>query len=377
MAARRLTLLAKYFPPVRGGMEQHAGLLTRAVSDVLDTTVIAHGEQRGTVRERLYGAQIVRCGTLATLFSQPLSPSYGREMRKASPDIVHLHAPNVLATQAALRAPRSARIVVTHHADILGREPLRSLALTAYRRVIARARAVIVSAKNLARFSRDLPECSSKLHVIPFSTEPELEDFLADKTIRAQATALRARLALPGQVLCIFVGRLVPYKGLDVLLSAMAQVPALSLAVIGDGQLMAQSRALAQSLGIGARVHFLGAAEERVKQTVYAAADMFAMPSVTTAEAFGISQIEAMRWGLPVVTTDLPSGVPEVGVPGETSLIVKPRDISALAAALKRLCDDAELRHRMGEAGRARALAHYSFDAFRTRMRDFYTGVLA
>jgi len=116
VAGRRLVLLAKYFPPVRGGMEQHAGLLTRAVADGFDSTVIAHGEQRATVRERLYGAQIVRCGTLATVFSQPLSPAYAREMSKAEPDIVHLHAPNVLATFAALRAPRSARIVVTHHA---------------------------------------------------------------------------------------------------------------------------------------------------------------------------------------------------------------------------------------------------------------------
>jgi len=377
VAGRRLVLLAKYFPPVRGGMEQHAGLLTRAVADGFDSTVIAHGEQRATVRERLYGAQIVRCGTLATVFSQPLSPAYAREMSKAEPDIVHLHAPNVLATFAALRAPRSARIVVTHHADILGREPLRSLALIAYRRVIARASAVIVSARNLARHSRDLPACGDKLHVIPFSTEPELENFLADDAIRAEAASLRTRLATPGQVLCVFVGRLVPYKGLDILLAAMAQVPSLALAVIGDGPLMAESRAQSASLGIASRVHFLGAAEERVKQAAYAAADMFAMPSVTAAEAFGISQIEAMRWGLPVVTTDLPSGVPEVGVPGETGLIVKPRDASALAMALKQLCDDETLRRRMGAAGRARALALYSFDAFRTRMQKFYAEVMA
>jgi len=377
VAARRLTLLAKYFPPVRGGMEQHAGLLTRAVSDVFDTTVIAHGEGRKTIRESLYGAQIVRCGTLATLFSQPISPAYGREMRRSQPDIVHLHAPNVLATLAALRAPRSARIVVTHHADILGREPLRSLALMAYRRVIARAAAVIVSSRNLARFSLDLPDCAGRLHVIPFSTEPELESFLADDAVRTEAAALRTRLIAPDQMLCVFVGRLVPYKGLDVLLHAMAQVPSLALAVIGDGPLMEESRALVQSLGMQSRVHFLGAAEERVKQATYGAANIFAMPSVTTAEAFGISQIEAMRWGLPVVTTDLPSGVPEVGVPGETSLIVKPRDIAALAAALQRLCNDADMRRRMGEAGRTRARTLYSFDAFRTRMRDFYTGVLA
>lgn len=377
MARKRLVLLAKYFPPVRGGMEQHAGLLTRAVSGDFDTTVIAHHEGRQTLREKLYGAEIVRCGTLTTLFSQPLSPSYGREMRRALPDIIHLHAPNVLATLSALRAPRSARIVVTHHADILGREPLRLLALMAYRRVIARASAVIVSARSLARFSRDLPDCGDRLHVIPFSTEPELEDFLADTALRREAVQLRARLAQPGQTLCVFVGRLVPYKGLDVMLQAMARVPTLALAVVGDGPLMAESRAMTASLGIADRVHFLGAAAERVKQSAYGAADLFVMPSITTAEAFGISQIEAMRWGLPVVTTDLASGVPEVGVPGETGLLVPPGDVSALASALMQLSGDANQRQRMGEAGRARALALYSFDVFRERMRKFYASVLA
>jgi glycosyltransferase involved in cell wall biosynthesis len=87
----------------------------------------------------------------------------------------------------------------------------------------------------------------------------------------------------------------------------------------------------------------------------YAAADVFCLPSTERAESFGLVLLEAMRAGLPTVASDIPgSGVGYVVRHGETGLLVPPGDVAALAAALRRLADDAPLRRCLGDAGARR-----------------------
>lgn len=106
------------------------------------------------------------------------------------------------------------------------------------------------------------------------------------------------------------------------------------------------------------------------------AAALFALPSHLRSEAFGLCQIEAMACGLPIVATDLPTGVPEVNRDGESGLIVPPADTAALAAAIKRLLDDEPLRRRLGEGGRRRAEAHYRAETMAARVCEIYREVL-
>jgi glycosyltransferase involved in cell wall biosynthesis len=89
-----------------------------------------------------------------------------------------------------------------------------------------------------------------------------------------------------------------------------------------------------------------------------------------------ISILEAMAAGLPVVASAV-GGIPEIVVDGETGLIVPPRDPDALAAALRRLLDDPELRRRMGDAGRARAEEHFDVERSRREHLALYDRLLA
>jgi len=146
--------------------------------------------------------------------------------------------------------------------------------------------------------------------------------------------------------------------------------------IVGDGPLMPALAELTRDLGIGDRVRFAGNASPAELTALYNACDMFVLPSVTRAEAFGMVQIEAMSCGKPVICTDLPSGVPWVNRHGETGLVVPPSDVGALRDAIRTLAGNPALRARMGERGRARVRETFSVRRLVEQTAALYRAVI-
>jgi glycosyltransferase involved in cell wall biosynthesis len=172
------------------------------------------------------------------------------------------------------------------------------------------------------------------------------------------------------------VGRLRYYKGLDVLIDAMADVPG-GLAIIGSGPMQAVWRTRAQGSPAAARIHFQGEVSEQELAAYYAAADVLVLPSTQRAETFGLVQLEAMAAGVPVISTELGTGTSFVNLDGETGRIVPPGDVGALAAALNELLGSTDHRTRMGQAGRQRVEAVFHIDTTVERTTQLYREVLA
>src|SRR5262249_5271107 len=133
--------------------------------------------------------------------------------------------------------------------------------------------------------------------------------------------------------LVVTCGRLVWYKGFDILIRAMNQLDA-QLVIIGKGPLEAELRTLTENLGLKTRVTFAGFVDRSEQRIWLNAARLFVLPSTSEAEAFGIAQLEAMSCGCPVVNTSLPTGVPLVARDGQEALTVQPSNVGALAAAI-------------------------------------------
>ncbi|MBV9770826.1 MAG: glycosyltransferase, partial [Bryobacterales bacterium] len=134
---------------------------------------------------------------------------------------------------------------------------------------------------------------------------------------------------------------------------------------------------LSYQLGVSDKVIFAGEINNAAMPPYYHAADLFALASVARSEAFGIVQIEAMAAGLPVVNTNLDSGVPFVSLHERTGLTVPPADPQALASAINRLLDDPCLRHSLGQAGLSRAQREFSLDTMLNRTLQLYQRVTA
>jgi rhamnosyl/mannosyltransferase len=213
---------------------------------------------------------------------------------------------------------------------------------------------VIVSSPNLAAESAVVRH-ARRVAVIPFGIPTERFRRL-DTRQRELAARLRASSAGPR---VLFVGRLVYYKGVQVLLEAMAKSGG-TLILVGEGPLEGELRRQAAALGIASRVVFAGRVENDDLPAYYHAADLFVLPSVARTEAFGVVQLEAMAAGVPVISTNLPTGVPWVNQHGDSGLVVEPGDVDGLSRAIQRLGTDKELRARLGAAASARAESFFS-----------------
>jgi rhamnosyl/mannosyltransferase len=159
----------------------------------------------------------------------------------------------------------------------------------------------------------------------------------------------------------LFVGRLVYYKGVHVLIEAAKQWPG-SIAIVGQGPLETELRADVARRGLEERVRFVGRVGDDDLPAYYQACDALVLPSIARTEAFGVVQIEAMAAGRPVISTNLPTGVPWVNRDGASGLVVAADDADALGAALVKIGTDAALRARLGEGARFRAESRFSRD---------------
>jgi rhamnosyl/mannosyltransferase len=354
---------AKFYPPAQGGMETVVGDLCRGTALEWDVRVVAAHNRRRTERERIDGVTVTRVATYGQAASVPLCPSLPFHLWTTPADCVVLHEPNPIAGTALwLRTP-SRRLVIWHHSDLL--RPW--WALPTYSRLVQhplyrRADCVIVSSPTLGAES-PLARCARHLAVIPFGID--LDRYRRrDPERLSQVEALRAQ---SGEPRLLFVGRLVYYKGLDVLLDAAHEWPG-TVWIAGDGPLEPQLRARAAAFGD--RVRFLGRVADDDLPALYQAADAFVLPSVARTETFGVVQVEAMAAGLPVISTALPTGVPWVNQDGVSGIVVPPGDAVALGAALRRLGGDEALRRQLGDQARARADALFARDRMVRAFRD-------
>ena len=372
MSRLKVVHAAKFYPPARGGMETVVGDLCDGTAGDWDVRVVAANDARDghdgrrTVRERRAGVDVVRAGTMATVHSVPLCPSYPFHLWRERADCVILHEPNpVAATSVFLRSP-ARRLVIWHHADLLRPRWAPYTYGHVQRALYRRADCVIVSSPNLAAGSA-LVATARRVAVIPFGVP--LDRYRRTDPAR-QVTVDRIRAASDGPHV-LFVGRFVYYKGVHVLIEAMASCPG-TLLLVGEGPLETSLRERVAALGLERRVVFAGQVSDEDLPAYYQASDLLVLPSVARTEAFGVVQIEAMAAGIPVVSTNLPTGVPWVNQDGVTGLVVPPEDSAALGRAIAAVLGDAELRARMGRHAYARADALFS----RQRMIEAFKDVV-
>lgn len=360
--------IGKYYPPHWGGMETALKDICEVLAPRVDLEALVASDSPAAVTETVGGVRVSRLASFGTLFSQPIVAGLLRRLHRVNADLVHLHEPNPLAMIAFLLSGSAAPLVVHYHSDIVRQRRLRWLYRPWLEWGLSRAAAIVAGSEELVRSSPVLARWRHKCVVIPFGID--LTPFLAIE--RGTATVGTSAAEPP---LILAVGRLAYYKGFHYLVEAMRSLPGARLAIVGEGEERNALERRIAALGLASRIELPGRVPEAQLAGWYQRASLFCLPSCERSEAFGLVQLEAMGAGLPVVSTDLPTGMRAVNRHEETGLVVPPHDVPALAAALARLSTDASLRCRLGAAARRRALTLYSRERMGAEILALYQRV--
>jgi rhamnosyl/mannosyltransferase len=388
----RVCHLGKYYPPYLGGIELHTQTLARDQVEmgldvrviVVNTSDAAGRPARGrlaatpTIEEDDEGVALTRIGRRAHAPGFDVCPGLVRRLRREQEqgaDIVHLHGPNpTMMLALARRWPSRARVVITHHGDIVRQRVAGAVLRPLERAVYGRADRILATSTRYAEASALLRRNADRVVAVPLGHD--LRAF-AEPTAEALALAatFRGRYGSEGPI-WLGVGRLIYYKGYHVAIRALTKVPG-RLVLVGEGPLEGQLRRQAEELGVADRVTFHGRASLEELVGLYHASTAFWFPSCGRAEGFGLVQVEAMACGKPVLNADVPgSGVSWVSRHEETGLTVPIEDADALAAAANRLLKEPGLLDRLGGQGRDRALREFDHRVMARRVIEVYEAAL-
>lgn len=361
--------LTKFYPPVRGGIESVSyelvnGLNARAV----DTDVLCAHTALETVRELgPDGKKITRAASFGKLLSTSMAPALISELwkvRKAY-DVIHVQLPDPMANLALWLTRPSAKIVLHWQSDIINQPRALKLYEPLQRWMLNRADVIVTSSQAYADASPWLQPFRHKVMAIPLGIQPPPE-------AAKEAGELREKYA--GRKIIFSLGRMTYYKGFGVLIDAAAQLPESCVVLVGGGgELLDTYREEVRRRGLENRIKFLGPLGEREALAHFQGCDVFCLPSIVRAEAFGVVLLEAMAAGRPIVTTNIPgSGVPWVNADGVSGINVPPSDPAELAKALSALCQDDALRQRYGNAGRERFHALFTAEKMVSATEELY-----
>lgn len=355
----------RFFDNNFGGLERHVdALLTGLAARITVDNLVSHERYVSDTIVR-NGYSVYRVPTIGRLAGTALSPTmplWARRLHKRQRyDIVHLHFPDPTAHWVSRFLPRDVKLVITWHSDIVRQKRLLRLYRPFLARIIDQADALIVPTPQHIFSSTELRRMRhpERARVVPFGMDYSRFDEVAKRT--SDIAAMRAK-APTGDCILFALGRHVYYKGLEYLIRAMADIPRAVLWIGGAGPLTEGLKALTLSLNLSDKVVFLGRLADEDLPLYYHACDVFCMPSIEPAEAFGLVQIEAMACGKPVICCELGNGVNYVNRHGQTGIAVPPRDVGALAYAINSLVVSKEKRKQLGLAGFQRVRKEFSVE---------------
>jgi phosphatidylinositol alpha-1,6-mannosyltransferase len=369
--ARRHVELCRHFP---------AGEIAVSTVASRDASALDAGEPYPIVRQRFDFRH-------AKVFSNQLRWARGLIAARESYDVLHCGnaRPVGYAVWWAAKRTGAPYLVYVNGGDVL-RELVKArgfLKRQSARRIFGDAAGIVANSLWTASVTEDLMRqigvrSAPPVAAIDLGTDP------AHFHPSRDSGALRRRLALGSGPVLLTVARLVPHKGQDVAIQALAalapEVPALRYLLVGGGHDRARLEALARSFGVGDRVVFAGMLTDDEIAEAYATATVYVGPSRLdrgiNVEGFGISFIEAAASGTPSVAGDS-GGVRSAVRDGETGFVVPPESVDAVTAALRTLLGDRARRDAMGRAARAAVEAHYNWARVGRETRAFAEQVVA
>ena len=377
----KIAQITPYFLPHTGGVERYVYNLSKnLIQEGHRVEVITSNVPEGKTLDVVDGIPVRRLKCIGEPLRNPLVPSIFfllDELKKF--DIIHVHnlygslALSIFLLKRICKPP----LVLTHHGQLVYGEPMKDTCVKIYEnsieKIILRSvdNAVVLSESD-ARYLSSSGLKKNRLEILPNAINPV--DFAAYMNV--DTTEFIEKHHLEGRKRILFVGEVTNRKGIPTLIKSIPLLRKKLLKeeavfiIVGAGENLSDARDLARDLGVESHVVFTGRLPFVELMQAYRSSDLFVLPSLS--EGLPTSILEAMHFGLPVVSTDIP-GVRDHF--SNNALLIPPRDEDALAGAIHTLLDDEGLAKDFSRKGKALVATRYTWDRVTREYETLYSNV--
>lgn len=365
--------VGKFFAPIEGGIES----INKVVVDSLkgnSQRIISFNNHNKSIEEDIENISVIRAASMGIFASQPVSLRYYRELKREiklfNPDIIHFHYPNPLgAIYLLLVNIKKSKLIVHWHSDIVAQKLLYKLIKPFETKLLKKASVVIATSPKYRDSSDVLQKVKDKIVVIPCSIdESKFQEKDEDKAI-----INRIKESYDNKPIVFFIGRHVEYKGIRYLLEAEKDVKSDCVFLIaGSGPLTEELHSSFSS----ERVHWLGRLSDEDMKMYMKASSIFAFPSITKNEAFGVALAEAMYCKCaPITFTVEGSGVNWVSLNNVTGIEVPNMNSKAFAKAIDEMIDNSAKRKSFAENAKQRVIDMFTTKVVKDQYINLYNSL--
>lgn len=330
-------LYKSYFPDQTGGVPEVIRQISQFTSKAgYYNTICTVAKINKKTTEKLSEATLIRYPEDFFKASTPVSFSLMKDFSSIAKqhDVLHFHFPYpVTETMYAISQLKKPSIV-TYHSDVVKQKTILKLYKPIMKRFLNKVDVIVPTSDNYLKSSPYLQEYQDKCNVIPL--------FLGNERFKNSDEKLINKVKNKhGDNFYLFVGVLRYYKGLQYLIPAMKGINS-KLVIVGSGPELEDLKRIADENKIS-NVYFEGFVEDKLLPAYYQLCKAFILPSCQRSEAFGVSIMEALSYGKPIISTELRTGTSFVNLDGVTGLVVPPEDIGSLKVAINKFENDHDL----------------------------------
>lgn len=371
---RKILQLSNYYYPEVGGIEKIAQLITKALKGSFDIKVVCFTHEREDRTDYIDGIEIKRFGSKMKIASQQVSFTILFELKKIielyNPDYIIIHLPNpfldYLLQKCLKQINKNIKIIVYWHSDIVKQRIGEKLFRKQTLKLLKGAYKIVCTSPNYIDGSYYLSMFRSKCVVVPNCVDED--NLKVTKEVENGVQLLKEKYK--DKIICVGIGRQVPYKGFEYLIEAMKRIDnKYELFLLGrKGESTSSIKKESKNLP---NIHLVGEVSDLNRKIYLAACDIFCFPSITKNEAFGIALAEGMYFDKPAITFTIPgSGVNYVNLNKETGIEVPNRDIMELSKAIQFLGEDRSTRLEYGKNAGKRVRDLFLYKHFKENIKS-------
>lgn len=365
----KVTHVTRFAYPHIGGIESVINQINDSLpNEEFEKEVLCCSNTEKTSVEN--GVKYNRARYLFEVFNNTISLSFLWKLSRVNTDILHYHMPFIFAVIAHFIArPKYKKMYITYHSDLNAYKKVMKYFWWIYKKLYSNADKIVVLSPNAIDRDSILAENKQKITVIPFGINSNISADIEEKHV-INGNDIKEFARDRKILLCI--GRFVNLKGFIYAIKAMEHVESAVLLLAGDGELKSYFETYIKVHHIENKVKLIGfVSNDRDKEFLFSNIDILLMTSIKT-ESFSIVQLEAMKYGKPVINTNLGTGVNYVSIDKETGLTVEPENVEQLTNAINELLNNDELRLQYGRNARNRMVDRFGINLIENKYLELY-----